>query len=293
MSATVILRRNTRSAWLRLRSQGLGGTDVAAVLGFDKWRTPLEVWLDKTGRGTHVEESYPMRRGTYMESFLLAEYGRQTGAIIEKPPALLAHPDYPFLRASLDGLAHHKDRTVILDAKAPTWRGRSDWWDEEKLCPDGYAVQMLTYLAVTGLDEAVLVADVAGDFTTVEISRDLAWEAAALPLLADWWTTHVIGDTPPPADWGRDTIPALNRAWVPVLGEAAEAAPMVAAAVKVWQQLSPAHKERGKTLDALRVQIREGMGTAQTLTIGGQKVASLDSRGVLRVTAQQREEGAA
>jgi putative phage-type endonuclease len=291
MTATVILQRNNRSSWRRLRSQGLGGTDVAAVLGFDKWRTPLDVWLDKTGRGTYTESSYPMRRGTFMERFLLDEYARETGAIMERPPALLAHPDYAMVRASLDGIAHHRDRSVVVDAKAPTWRGREAWWDEEKLCPDGYAVQMLTYLAVTGLPEAVLVADVAGEYTTVTIARDEAWEAVALPLLADWWQTFVVGDTPPPADWERDTIPALNRAWVVSPGTSVEAAPMVAAAVKVWQQLSPPHKERGKTLDALRVQIREGMGTAQTLTIGGVKAASLDSRGILRVTTQKKEHG--
>jgi hypothetical protein len=39
---------------------------------------------------------------------------------------------------------------------------------------------------------------VAGDLTLVTIERDLDWEAAALPLLADWWTTFVVGDTPPP-----------------------------------------------------------------------------------------------
>jgi putative phage-type endonuclease len=290
VTATVILKRASRANWLRHRRDGLGGTDVSAVLGMSHFATQMDVWLSKTGRGDDVTESYPMRRGTYLEPFLLAEYGRQTGAIIEKPPALLAHPDYPFIRASLDGLAHHRDRTVILDSKAVGWRGREPWWDEEQLCPDGPAVQMLTYLAVTGLDEAVLVADVAGEFTTVTISRDLAWERAALPLLADWWTTHVVGDTPPPADWERDTIPALNRAWVVQPGESVEAAPMVAAAVNVWQQLSPAHKERGKTLDALRVQIREGMGTAQTLTIDGQKAAALDSRGVLRVTNKNTTE---
>jgi putative phage-type endonuclease len=290
MTATVILQRNNRSSWLRLRSQGLGGTDVAAVLGFDHWRTPLDVWLDKTGRGERTPSSYPMRRGSFMESFLLAEYGRATGAIIEKPPALLAHPDYPMVRASLDALAHHRDRTVILDAKAPTWRGRTDWWDEEKLCPDGYAVQMLTYLAVTGLDEAVLVADVAGDLTLVTIARDLAWEAAVLPLLADWWTTYVLGDMPPPADWERDTIPALNRAWVVADGESTEASAMVAAAVKVWQQLSPPHRERGRTLDQLKVQVREGMRNAQHLTIDGTRVASIDKRGGLRIKGAGNED---
>lgn len=295
MAATVVLKRASRANWLKHRRGGLGGSDVAAILGFNRWSTQLDVWLDKTGRSTADElDTYPVRRGTFLEPYLLAEYARTyPAARMEKPPALLAHPEHPFLRASLDGLAHHPERTVVVECKTAGWRSRTDWWDEEALIPDAYAIQVLHYLAVTGLDEAHVVADIAGDFTTVTISRDLAWEAAALPLLAEWWQTFVVGDTPPPADWERDTIPALNRAWVPVPGEAVEASQAVAGAVHAWQALSGPHKDRGKTLDALRVQIREGMGTAQILTIGGQKVAALDSRGVLRVSAQQREEGAA
>jgi putative phage-type endonuclease len=290
MTATVVLKRGNRASWLRLRSQGLGGTDVAAVLGVSPFASAFETWLSKTGRAADVNVTYPMRRGTFMESFLLAEYARETGAIVEKPPALLAHPDYPMIRASLDGLAHHRDRTVILDAKAVGWRGREPWWDDTMLAPDHVVVQMLTYLAVTGLDEAVLVADVAGDFTTVTVGRDVEWEAIALPMLAQWWADYVVADVPPPADWNRDTIPNLNRAFVPVPGTTVEASQAVAGAVHAWQALNPAHKARGATLDALRVQIREGMGTAQTLTIGGEKAASLDSRGVLRVTNKSTTE---
>lgn len=38
----------TRAQWLELRRQGIGGSDVAAILGLSKWRTALEVWQDKT-----------------------------------------------------------------------------------------------------------------------------------------------------------------------------------------------------------------------------------------------------
>lgn len=290
MTATVVLQRASRQNWLKHRREGLGGTDVGAVLGFNPWATQLDIWLSKTGRGDDTKESYPMRRGTYLEPFLLAEYARATGAIIERPPALLAHPAYPFIRASLDGLAHHRDRTVIVDSKAPTWRGRTDWWDESKLCPDYIAVQMLAYCAVTGLDEAVLVADVAGEFTTVTVMRDLAWEERALPLLAAWWDKHVVHDEPPPVDWERDTVPALNRTWVTEPGTSVEASDSVAGAVAAYAALYPRQKERERTLAALKVQIREGMSTAQTLTVGGVKVASLDSRGVLRVNHNAQKE---
>jgi len=283
MTARVLLQKASRAQWLRARGRGIGGTDAAAILGHHKWSTPLDVWLSKTGRAEPTPSSYPMARGNALEAFLLAEYGRQTGAIIERPPALLAHPDHPELVASLDGLAHHRDRTVVVDAKTVGHRGAGVWWDEERMCPDMYAVQMLHYLAVTGLEEAVLVADVAGDYTEVAIARDRAWEAAALPLLVRWWAEHVVADTPPPADWERDSIPALNRAWVTEPGETVEADLSTAAAVHACVDRARIEAQVKRDKDSLRVLIRERMGTAQVLTIGGEKAAALDSRGVLRV----------
>lgn len=292
MTARVVLKTANRRTWLKHRRSGLGGTDVASVLGFSRWSTPLDTWLSKTGRDPGDKaDSYPMRRGRFMESFILAEYGLQTGSIIEKPPALLAHPTHDWLRASLDGLAHHPDRTAVIDAKSVTWRGREAWWDDERLCPDDLAIQMLTYLAVTGLDEAVLVADVAGELTTVTIARDLNWEARAIPLLAEWWAEFVVADQPPPADWERDSIPALNRSWLTEKGTTTEATDAVSGAVHAYQTLKPKATDLRNLTEALRVQIREGMGTAQTLTIGGVKAANLDARGTLRVTTQKKEHG--
>lgn len=45
---TISLEGLTRADWLKLRRRGIGGSDVAAILGLSKWRTPLEVWQDKT-----------------------------------------------------------------------------------------------------------------------------------------------------------------------------------------------------------------------------------------------------
>ena len=36
--------------WERARRGGIGGSDVAAIMGISKYRSPYEVWLEKTGR---------------------------------------------------------------------------------------------------------------------------------------------------------------------------------------------------------------------------------------------------
>ena len=34
--------------WLKERQKGIGGSDVAAILGMSPWRTPYQVWEEKT-----------------------------------------------------------------------------------------------------------------------------------------------------------------------------------------------------------------------------------------------------
>jgi hypothetical protein len=39
----------SRTAWHAARKRGLGGSDIAAVLGVSPWQKPMDVWLSKTG----------------------------------------------------------------------------------------------------------------------------------------------------------------------------------------------------------------------------------------------------
>ena len=45
-----------RIKWLEERKLGIGGTDVAKILGASKYGTELSVWLDKTGVSPDEEE---------------------------------------------------------------------------------------------------------------------------------------------------------------------------------------------------------------------------------------------
>ena len=37
-----------RKAWLEARKQGLGGSDVATIAGLSKWKSQVQVFLEKT-----------------------------------------------------------------------------------------------------------------------------------------------------------------------------------------------------------------------------------------------------
>ena len=36
--------------WLKVRKNGIGGSDASVVCGINRYRSPVELWMDKTGQ---------------------------------------------------------------------------------------------------------------------------------------------------------------------------------------------------------------------------------------------------
>jgi predicted phage-related endonuclease len=46
-------------AWLKSRKAGVGGSDMSTILGLNAFKTPYDLWLEKTGRaepGGHLRQ---------------------------------------------------------------------------------------------------------------------------------------------------------------------------------------------------------------------------------------------
>ena len=285
MTAVPVLQKPSRARWLARRKKGITATDVPAIFGYHPWITPLDVWLGKTGRMDEVPDHYAMRRGAHMERFLADEYARETGAHIETPPKLVAHPEHRLLLASLDRLAHHPDRTVVLELKTTsTWDG---WLDNA--LPDHITLQVLHQLAVTGLDEAVVYADVCGRLQARTVMRDPEWEESAHPLLARWWREHVLDDVAPAADWERDTIQKLNRAY-PTGDDTVEADTQLTHLINLACVQQQAANTTDAAYRATKVQIRELMRDARRVTVGGRTAAQITSAGQFRLNTRNTKE---
>jgi len=87
------------------RLTGLGGSDIGAVLGLSPYRTPYEVWLEKTQRAEPFTGNLATRFGTFAEQFVADEYSHQTGHQVQRFNAMLRHPDAPIIG--------HVDRLVV------------------------------------------------------------------------------------------------------------------------------------------------------------------------------------
>src|SRR5690606_3541619 len=107
MQAKVLVSTNdlNRDEWLHARAKGIGGSDASVILGLNKWKTPFELWLEKTGQvipeSSQSEAAY---WGTVMEDIVAKEFETRTGKKVRRRNATFQHPKYPFLIANVDRL---------------------------------------------------------------------------------------------------------------------------------------------------------------------------------------------
>lgn len=115
-----------RENWLRERKKGIGGSDVAAVLGLSPWRTPLDVFNDKTAETVDEKpQSEAAHFGTILEDVVADEFARRTGfKVVRFNKTLTQNPGchvggVGWARANLD-------RVIVNPAIAKTVRFTSE-----------------------------------------------------------------------------------------------------------------------------------------------------------------------
>ena len=154
--------------WLQVRRSGIGGSDAAAALGLSKWKSPLELWEEKAlGKSQSKQDSEPMRWGRLLEPVIREEFSRRTGFAVSVCRSMLRAPQWPWMQANLDGLIEIPGRGIgVFEVKTASAFKDSDWSgndDSHPRCPDAYALQVAHYLAVTGLEYAVLCVLIGGN----------------------------------------------------------------------------------------------------------------------------------
>jgi len=221
MTAIAVCTAAPRSdEWVAERPKGIGASEVATVIGANPYQTALDLWRTKMGMDPGFSGNYASRRGQHLESFVVAAWAEQNpGYIVETAPddipSMMAHPDHPEIRCSLDALVHNCDESAGLEIKTAGYRQRSKWDDGQM--PDAYIIQAQYQMLVTGLDVTYIGADVAGEYVQRVVPRNDALCEHLRMTVTDWWWTHCHPDGPkktPTPDPVRDRD-TLAKLWTP------------------------------------------------------------------------------
>ena len=195
--------------WLDWRKKGIGGSDASVVCGINRYKSPVELWMEKTNQLPYQEAGEAAYWGTQLEALVKAEFTKRTGIEVEQTNQLLQSEDHPFMLANLDGECIHPTYgKCVFEAKTASAYKSGEW---EDAIPDEYILQVQHYLAVTGYRGAYIAVLIGGNtFRWKFIERDDEIISMLIQLESDFWE-HVQTDVPPKLDGSEAAANFLNE----------------------------------------------------------------------------------
>lgn len=276
------------------RSQFLGGSDIAAVMGLSPWQTPVELWMEKTGRAPREEPDAArlrmFERGHKLEPFIrdmviakLTDMGCEVELIACN--ARYQDAEYPFLACEIDfelrvtgeveiggkvfGLQNEE---INADAKSVSGFARKKWGTESNEdVPIEYAAQFMHGLGIRGRRLCLVAA--LRSFDDVDIYwtvRDDETIAAMRAKAVQFWTECVLADKAP----DPFTFSDIKLLFPTDNGEAVEATEEIAAKVADLRRIRAAIKDLEEQDAAIAFQIGEFISPHSTLKYLGQELCT-------------------
>jgi len=139
------LTQNTQE-WEQFRQQKIGASDAPIIMEVSPWKTPFQLWLEKTGQSTGSQNQY-MMRGHALEETARAAFERTTNCIVF--PRVVQNMEHEWMIASLDGI--DMEGKLLVEIKCA---GEADHaLAKQGKIPEKYYPQLQHQLAVTGLSK--------------------------------------------------------------------------------------------------------------------------------------------
>lgn len=272
----------SEAEWLAWRRKGIGGSDVAAILGISPWRTARDLYDDKLGIVSAQDDSgiwVALEMGHLLEDLVARIFSKKTGYPVFQIKKMFRNPMHPCMLADVDYFVCLPDgSTAILEIKTTNYNARGHWWDGGMpVVPPYYESQGRHYMAVMDLDRVFFCCLYGNNEDEVEIRemfRDLDYEHEMVFLEETFWNDHVLTRVPPPyTEDGELVLASLQRRF----GAGDETLPqqqLGSAETEALQKylqfqeqkkaLSAQVKEIDRTLKRLQGQIFASMGACWT-----------------------------
>lgn len=200
-----------RTEWLGERKNGITATDLPAILGLNKYKTAIDVWMSKINPDDdsfepsigNMEAAF---WGIELEDIVARKWAEHVGVDIRRV-GIIEHDENAWMRASLDRLVTGcPDGRCALEVKTRSTYKADDW---DAGVPAEERAQVEWQLLVSGLDHIHIIALIGGQrlvqhrVESHEINADrliipaaTVWESVrtgdAPKLSADLWTNEYL-----------------------------------------------------------------------------------------------------
>jgi len=290
--------------WLHLRHCGIGSSDTAAALGVSAYKTPLELWLEKTAdQPKNLNDGsdwlrQKLRTGNAMEPIIAQLFSEDFGYQVQNDNKIRIHPDHPFILANIDRLLLPKepdekgfgileikttgmfpylkwdeaDQVVSLPGK---YAGSNDAMKYERLVPVEYWIQVQEQMIASGFTWGYFAVFIDGFMLRAwkfTLNEDYA-QKTIIPGLQEFWG-YVLNHQMPPAQNAADIermFPKENGKYIP-------ANDIIIQTQKEYWELNEQKKELESKLETIKDDFKGLIGENEGILNGTRKVATWKQR---------------
>ena len=177
--------------WRQKRAYSIGASEAGAIMSLNPYKSPLDVYLEKTGEKQPDEENLAMTIGTFMEPLARRLFTKETGLEVRQDNKIRIDPVYDFLTTNLDGM--------IVGEKVPLEIKTATQWNIDEIS-DWYYCQLQMQLMVTGapfIYFAVIVLGYKKTFVVDRFPRNDAFIKNMRNVMVKFWTENVLAKVPP------------------------------------------------------------------------------------------------
>jgi putative phage-type endonuclease len=257
--------------WHKLRNDdaAIGGSDIGAIAGLSPFESAITKWAKKTGKiSDELEPNMSMRLGNKLERPILEIFAEEHPDYEIYTTGTWAHKEFSWQRANPDALYRKPDGTWgIIEVKFSR-----DYWSE---VPQHYRAQVLWYMNVFAIQEAVLVALAGSSYQEFEVEWD-SFEATSLIAAAYRFRESVLKEEMPDWDGSNSTFETI-RAMNPKIEDGEEHLDELG--VHYFNALSD-YEQTEKRLTELKSRVLKAMGGKKRGIVYGEHAISLRARGM-------------
>lgn len=183
--------------WHELRKSGLGGSDVAAVVGVSKWTSAYALWAAKSGLiPDDFSDSEAMEWGRLLEPVIREKFAaKHPEWTVINTNATFRSQEHEFMLANVDGFIDFgNDEWGVLEIKTAAYE--DDWVNG---VPRYYDAQVRHYMRVFGMTRGIVAVLFHGNkYQEYEVLANDFVDQADVDMLVQFWDGVHNGVAP---DW--------------------------------------------------------------------------------------------
>lgn len=260
--------------WLRNRADGIGSSEIATLMGVNKWQTPYQLWAEKRAARAAVlsgeertpeKESTLMKMGHILEPVVANLWAEQTQREIYDWSAaeyMYIHPEYDYMRASPDRefAPVGNEQGGILECKTTQFAVDADSLPEYWFCQVQWQMLIASqeYCNIAWLTRGT-------DFGFVGVHFDSEFGKLLMERAAEFWADCIIGGKEPEMTSAADVV----LKYAHDNGETIHADSTLYSDYLTLQSLTAERAEIDRQIDEIKDRAKIAMGGAGRMEYNG------------------------